>query len=161
MARPPVHGAKQLAQRVALKREGPRVRRSIARRARALEANTPAAAAAIFRRRIATREEIALPLEAHLAAHPDAKVDHKWLVSLWNAQRRDLEVLALLDAQRRAAPDMLTCAKCRTAYAPHEYARHACRPTSPPDAATPLAASHPAAVAAPAAAGPTDEDADG
>lgn len=156
MGRLPTHGAHLLAKRAKENRITPRLHRRIAAVARALEMDTPGAAAALFRRRVGTREEILLRLEAHAASNPDGTIDQKWLVSLWNAQRRDLEVLALLDAQRRSAPEMLVHAPCGTAYAPHEYATHDC----PALRDAPPVASQPAVVAAPATAGPT-EDADG
>ena len=150
------HGASALEKRIETNRLTSRERRSIARRDRALEVDCAGAAAAMFRRRIATREEVIRRLEVHIVANPDASIDDKWLVALWNQQRRDTEVLVLLDAQRRSAPEMTPCPRCRVAFAPTEYMTHDCTPS--PDAA-PTTASQPAAVPTTVAGPAEDTDA--
>lgn len=99
MARPVTHGARWLAARMEANRLEPRVRRMLAKLQRALAADTWETVAGLVQGRIARRELLMQQREAALLADPNAE-GGKWLLGLWNAQRRDLELLALLERQR-------------------------------------------------------------
>lgn len=93
------HGAHWLAARVEANRLEPRVRRMLAKLQKALATDTWETVAALVQGRIARRELLMQQREAALLADPTSE-GGKWLLGLWAAQRRDLELLALLERQR-------------------------------------------------------------
>src|SRR5262245_49118369 len=94
--RPVIHGSRWLAVRLEQNRIEPRIRRLIARLQRELTATPFGTLRALIVGRLARRELLMQQREAHLLADPSGD-GGKWLVALWNAQRRDTELLALLD----------------------------------------------------------------
>lgn len=94
--RPITHGSRWLAIRIEKNRITPRLRRLINRLQRELTAAPFETLKALTLGRMARRELLIQQREAYLLADEDAD-GGKWLVALWNAQRRDTELLALLE----------------------------------------------------------------
>jgi hypothetical protein len=128
MPRPITHGARWLAARLEANRLEPRVRRMLGKLQRALAADTWKTVAGLAQGRIARRELLMQQREAHLLADPNAE-GGKWLLGMWAAQRRDLELLALLEKQRADEHPDTTCARCNRAFPADGYLNHRCEPT--------------------------------
>jgi hypothetical protein len=96
---PPEHGAWMLATHLERNRLEPRVRRMLAKLQRELAAMPWETLRALVHGRLARRELVCQQREAALLANPDTE-GGKWLLGLWAAQRRDIELLALLDRIR-------------------------------------------------------------
>lgn len=85
-----------LAQRAEVNRLEPALRRMIRRLQRDLHATPWETLRGLVKARIARREMLAQQRELLLLADPTAE-GGRWLVAIWNAQRRDTELLALLE----------------------------------------------------------------
>jgi hypothetical protein len=94
--RPPTHGAYSLVHRLDRNRLEPKLRRMLLRLQRSLQAETWETLRGLLIGRLARRELLIQVREQHLLADPKAKGD-AWLSNLWGAQRRDTELLALLE----------------------------------------------------------------
>lgn len=94
--RPVTHGANWLAVRLEKNRIEPRIRRLINRLQRELTTAPFETVKGLTLGRLARRELLIQQREAHLLADSNAE-GGQWLVALWNAQRRDTELLVVLD----------------------------------------------------------------
>jgi hypothetical protein len=121
------HGARWLAARIDKNRIDPWVRRQVNKLQTALAKDPWPTVAGLVQGRIARRELLAQRMEAHLLAEPNAE-GGKWLVALWTAQRRDLELLALLERQGDPEEQRTTCDRCQRSYPAAEYVHHRCEP---------------------------------
>lgn len=106
--RPIAHGAAWLAVRTERNRVSPRARRLMRALRNALDANPMPTLCALLKERI-TKRELALQLrETAMIADPSDD-GSKWLMQAWNAQRRDIEALAVLvqhESDDRDNPDL-------------------------------------------------------
>lgn len=160
---PPTHGAKALAARMRDNRIEPRTRRALSRLQRELAASPWETLAALVQGRLARRELLCQRVEAYLLATPESE-GGKWLLGLWAAQRRDVELLALLVQRDEGRQAGTPCQSCGMRFADLQgYVDHrqTCSTITtttepPPDAPTAptLPGAHPAAknAAQPAAA---------
>jgi hypothetical protein len=121
------HGANWLAARLEANRLEPRVRRMLAKLQKALATDTWGTVTALVQARIARRELLMQQREAALLADPTGEGGN-WLGCMWNAQRRDLELLALLERQGDSEEQRTTCSRCQRAYSAAEYVHHRCEP---------------------------------
>lgn len=96
IGRPVVHAAHWLAVRLERNRLEPRVRRMLTKLQRDLHTSTWETVRALTLGRLARRELLIQQREASLLADPAAE-GGKWLLGMWGAQRRDIELLALLE----------------------------------------------------------------
>ena len=85
-----------LARRTEVNRLDPALRRMIRKLQRDLHATPWETLRGLVKARLARRELLAQQRELLLLADPGAE-GGRWLVAIWNAQRRDTELLALLD----------------------------------------------------------------
>jgi hypothetical protein len=149
MARPITHGARFLAIRLERNRTTPRTRRLLRQIQVALLSNTWPTLTGLVHGRIARRELMMQQREQHLLADATAE-GGKWLLGMWAAQRRDIEMLALL-LDRDAAPkvpDLQTylASRADAPPAPTPLAHDATVATEPGDAAdAPARSTEPAA----------------
>ncbi len=123
MGRPVTHAAGWLARRLEQNRLEPRVRRMLGKLQRELHASTWETLRALVLGRLARRELLIQQREAHLLADPAAE-GGKWLLGLWAAQRRDMELVGLLErmgnpADRPPPLEAYLAARCQAAVAPH------------------------------------------
>lgn len=115
---------------------------------------------ALVKERI-TKRELALQLqETHMIANPDAGLAN-WVLAAWNAQRRDIETLAVLLGREEGAEAGKVCAACGDRFAGlGAYLAHKGRCQASAATPSPAPVSQPSAAAPPAPArdSGTDEE---